>query len=479
MSTGLPARRAALAAVAAVEVDGAWSNLAVPEAVGKLTEAQDRAFASHLAYDQLRWEATLDWALSQVLSRPLDDVEPALRRVLRLGALQLLRSGVPERAAVDTSVSLAREQVPAPRAKGAGGFVNGVLRALIRQRETLPWPDPEREPVERLALDHGHPRWIVSELHARFGYERAAAILDGDNRAPGLTLRATGDRDELVEELQAQGLDARAGTMPMAVRVPGGDPRRLAAVAEGRAVPQDEASMHVVAACEVAPGMRVLDLCAGPGGKTTALAQAAGEHGQVVAVELHERRARMIADVAARLEVDVDVRVGDATAELAAARPLGHRGEGDGRTQGDGRAQGGAPPEGAAPSDVGARNEVGATSEQGDAGFDVVLLDAPCTGLGTGRRRPEVRWRKERSDVTDLAALQRRLLERAVEQLRPGGRLVYSVCTWTSEETDRVADHLDVAQAARLQPIVRRQLWPDTDGTDGMFIAVWERRVGR
>ena len=455
MSTGLPARRAALAAVAAVEIDGMWSNLAVPEAVGELPEAQDRAFASHLAYDQLRWEATLDWALSQVLSRPLDDVEPALRRVLRLGALQLLRSGVPERAAVDTSVSLAREQVPAPRAKGAGGFVNGVLRALIRQRDTLPWPDPEREPVQRLALDHGHPRWIVSELHARFGYERAAAILDGDNRAPGLTLRATGDRDELVEELRAQGLDARPGELPMAIRVPGADPRRLAAVAEGRAVPQDEASMHVVAACEVAPGMRVLDLCAGPGGKTTALAQAAGEHGQVVAVEVHERRARMIADVAARLGVSVDVRVGDATAELAEARPLGHRTDRDG------------------PS------EVGGTIEPGDDGFDVVLLDAPCTGLGTGRRRPEVRWRKERSDVAELAALQRRLLERAVGQLRPGGRLVYSVCTWTTEETDRVADHLDVAQAARLQPIVRRQLWPDTDGTDGMFIAVWERQAGR
>ena len=452
MSTGLPARRAALAAVAAVEIDGTWSNLAVPEAVGSLPDAQDRSFASHLAYDQLRWEATLDWALSQVLSRPLDDVEPALRRVLRLGALQVLKSGVPERAAVDTSVSLAREQVPTPRAKGAGGFVNGVLRALIRQRDALPWPDPESEPVERLALDHGHPRWIVSELHSRFGYERTAAILDGDNHAPGLTLRATGDRDELLEELQALGLDAHAGTLPMAVRAPGGDPRRLAAVAEGRAVPQDEASMHVVAACEVAPGMRVLDLCAGPGGKTTALAQAAGEDGQVVAVERHERRARMIADVGARLGVAIDVRVGDATQDLAASKPLAAGGDA---------------------ADAGGR------AQAGEDGFDVVLLDAPCTGLGTGRRRPEVRWRKQRTDVTDLAALQRRLLERAVDQVRPGGRLVYSVCTWTAEETDRVADHLDVAQASRLQPLSRRQLWPDTDGTDGMFIAVWERRTGR
>ncbi len=426
--TGLPARRAALTALTAVEEDGAWSNLAVPAAVGDLASDQDRSFASHLAYDTLRWEGMLDWALGEVLSRPLTDVEPSLRRVLRLGALQLLRTGVPPRAAVDTCVSLAREQVPAGRAKGAGGFVNGGLRALGRRVESLPWPDVEQDPVANLARTTGHPRWMVTDLHRRFGTDRARAILTADNEPPGLTLRATGDRDALIAELQDLDLAATPGASAVAVRARGGDPRRLDAVRDGRAVPQDEASMRVVEAAEVRPGARVLDLCAGPGGKATYLAALAGPTGTVVAVEQHPHRARLIEEAAARQGVDIEVRVGDATVPV---------------------------------DDPG--------------GFDVVLLDAPCTGLGTGRRRPEVRWRRTPSDVNDLSVLQRRLLDAAVAAVRPGGRLVYAVCTWTVAETDDVARWCDDAHGGALTPVDRRQLWPDTDDTDGMYIAVWDR----
>lgn len=426
--TGLPARRAALTALTAVEQDGAWSNLAVPAAVGELASDQDRSFASHLAYDTLRWEGTLDWALGEVLSRPLTDVEPSLRRVLRLGALQLLRTGVPPRAAVDTCVSLAREQVPAGRAKGAGGFVNGVLRALGRRVESLPWPDVEQDPVANLARTTGHPRWMVTDLHRRFGTDRAQAILSADNEPPGLTLRATGDRDALIAELQGLDVGATPGASSVAVRARGGDPRRLDAVRDGRAVPQDEASMRVVEAAGVRPGARVLDLCAGPGGKATYLAALAGPTGAVVAVEQHPHRARLIEEAAARQGVGIEVRVGDATVPV---------------------------------DDPG--------------GFEVVLLDAPCSGLGTGRRRPEVRWRRTPSDVNDLAVLQRRLLDAAVATVRPGGRLVYAVCTWTVAETDDVARWCDDAHGGILTPVERRQLWPDTDDTDGMYIAVWDR----
>ena len=422
---GLAARRAALRALAVVEEQGAWSNLAVPDAVADLPEARDRAFASHLAYDTLRWEGTLDWALAQHLRRPVDDVEAALRRVLRLGALQLLRTSVPDRAAVATSVSLAREAVPAGRAKGAGGFVNGVLRALARGQ--LPWPDPDHDPVAHLALATAHPDWVAGELLERFGWQRAEAILEADNRSPGVTLRATGDPDQLVAELAAAGVEATAGGVPGAVRAPGADPRRLAAVAEGRAVVQDEASQHVGLSAGVAPGDRVLDLCAGPGGKTTHLAAQAGPGGQVVAVELHPHRARLIEQAAARVGVDVDVRVGDAL----------------------------QPPLGA------------------DERFDVVLLDAPCTGLGTGRRRPEIRWRVTPEDVAELADLQRRLLRVAGERVAPGGRLTYSVCTWTRAETVEVAEGFDAAVG---WPVAaRRQLFGDVDDTDGMFVTRWER----
>jgi 16S rRNA (cytosine967-C5)-methyltransferase len=427
---GLASRRAALVALRAVDEDGAWSNLAVPAAIADLADTRDRAFAAHLAYDTLRWEGTLDWALGHVLSRPLADVEPALRRVLRLGALQLLRSAVPARAAVATSVALAREQVPTSRAKGAAGFVNGVLRALDRRRDQLPWPDPREDPVGHLALTTGHPRWVVEDLLAREDEARVAAILAADDEPPGLTLRAVGDRDALLAELAAAGVAADPGATAEAVRAPGTDPRRLAAVAEGRAVPQDEASMQVVHATGTRPGDRVLDLCAGPGGKATFLAELAGAEGTVTAVELHPHRAELIRQAADRQGVAIDVRVGD-----AAAPPV-----------------------------------------DADATFDRVLVDAPCTGLGTGRRRPEVRWRRRPEDATELAALQRRLLLAAAERVAPGGTLTYAVCTWTWAETDEVVAACEPElEAAGLVPGERRQLWPDRDDTDGMFVATWLR----
>jgi 16S rRNA (cytosine967-C5)-methyltransferase len=428
--TGLASRRAALAALRAVDEAGAWSTQAVPSAIDGLPDERDRAFAAHLAYDTLRWEGTLGWALGQVLTRPLDEVEPALRRVLRLGALQLLRSGVPPRAAVATSVALAREQVPVRRATGAAGFVNGVLRSLARRRDGLPWPDAEAEPVEHLALTTGHPRWIVAELLARFDRDRVAAVLAADDEPPGLTLRVVGDRDALVRELEADGYAVAPGTLPEAIRAPGVDPRRLAAVTDGRAVPQDEASMHVVHATGTRTGDLVLDLCAGPGGKATFLASLAGPEGAVTAVELHPHRAELIRAAAERQGVTIDVRVGDATDP---------------------------------PLESGAR-------------FDRVLVDAPCTGLGTGRRRPEVRWRRRPEDAEELAALQCRLLVAAADRVAPGGTLTYAVCTWTAAETDEVvAACASELEQRGLVPGERRQLWPDRDATDGMYVATWTR----
>jgi 16S rRNA (cytosine967-C5)-methyltransferase len=239
-----------------------------------------------------------------------------------------------------------------------------------------------------------------------------------------------GERDAVLAELAAQGLEVAPGATPGSIRAPGTDPRAVAAVAAGRAVVQDEASMQVVHATGTATGDRVLDLCAGPGGKTTHLAHLAGTQGSVTAVELHEHRARLVREAAARQGLAVDVLVGDA------------------RTP---------------PLAEGAR-------------FDVVLVDAPCTGLGTGRRRPEVRWRRTPAEVVELATLQTELLRAAAVRVAPGGRLTYAVCTWTGAETDQVVDAFDADDAAA--PFTRsmtRQLLPDTDDTDGMFIVTWER----
>lgn len=428
--TGIAARRAALAALETVDERDAYSTIAVPRAVEGLGSARDRAFASHLAYDTLRWRGTLDWALEQVVDRGLGSVEPPLLRVLRLGALQILRTDVPSRAAVDTSATLARGAVPGPRAKGAAGFVNGVLRGLSRRGSGLPWPDRDDDPVGHLVLATAHPRWMVEELQGRLPLDEVEALLNADNEPPGLTLRATHDRDALLAELAAEGHEPSAGRLsPVAVRLPSGaDPRRLRAVRGGRAVVQDEASMLVVEAAEVAHGQTLLDACAGPGGKATYLAALAGAEGWVAAGDVHEHRAHLVTSAAERVGVDLAVHVADATRPPFA-----------------------------------------------DGSFDGVLIDAPCTGFGTGRRRPEVRWRRTPDDVRALADLQQRILAGVREVLRPGGRLVYAACTWTERETTDVAARFLAEEGSDFVLVSERQLWPHRDDTDGMYVAVLER----
>lgn len=424
---GLASRRAALRAIAAVDAGG-YSNRVVGDAVDHLPTSRDRAFASHLAYDTLRWQGTLRWALALVTRRPLAEVEPDLERILRLGALQLLRTSVPARAAVDTAARLARGAVPRSRGAAAAGFVNGVLRALVRRRDDLPWPDPGADPVSALALSTGHPSWIVEEALPRLGGDGVRSLLEADNEPPGLTLRATGDRHALVAELVRDGVDARPSpVVATAVRAPGADPRRLAAVIEGRAVPQDEASMLVVERTGVRPGAAVVDLCAGPGGKAVHLASLAGAAGHVTAVEVHPRRAQAVRDLAARVREAVDVVVGD-----------------------------------------------GRDRDVASGTADVVLVDAPCTGLGTGRRRPEVRWRRTAADAEALAAVQEELLRAGAARVRAGGRLTYSVCTWTATETTRVAERFTTAHP-EFALLDAEQLRPDLHDTDGMFVATWRR----
>lgn len=427
--TGIAPRLAALRALASVEERVAWSTEVVPEIVAGIADPRDRGLAAHLAYDVLRWQGSLDVLLADASSRPLSDVEPALLRVLRLGTLQLWRDRVPAHAAVSTSVELARRQVPRGRAKGAGGFVNGILRTVGRRLASEVDPVAGASVRDGIAFRTGHPAWIVDDLLARFDEDRTEAVLAAASVPAGTTLRARDDRDALLAELAAAGIEATPGVhAPEAVHLPGGvDPRTLPCVVEGRARPQDEASMLVARAGDVAPGDRVLDLCAGPGGKTTHLASLAGPIGTVVAVELHERRAERVAEAAAAMGLAVDVRVGDALDP-----PLDE-----------------------------------------DDRFDVVLLDAPCTGLGTGRRRPEVRWRRTTDDVHSLAALQRDLLAAAGRWVAPGGRLVYAVCTWTSQETDEV---WDAALPDGLESRGSRLLLPDVEGTDGMFVATAIRR---
>ena len=430
---GLASRRTAWQVLQRVHAEQAWSGPVVDAALRRSgLAARDRSFAANLAYQTLRWEGTLDWALSTVVTRPLEQVESSVLDVLRMGAWQILYGGTPDRAVVATAVDVARAEV----GDRATGFVNGVLRQLGRSKDRLPWPADDTD--RGLGLRTGYADWIVAAARARFGAQ-ARGLLEAGNDPPGVTLRAVGDPGALADELRASGHDVTVGALaPEAIRVGGVDPGAVPAVAEGRAVVQDEASMVVArAAAQGATGSwRALDVAAAPGGKSTHLAQLGG---WVVAADILPGRVRMIAENSAR------VGLGDRVHPVVADGTL--------------------PP-------------------WPDGVFDVVLLDAPCTGLGVVRRRPEVRWRRSADDVARLATLQTQLLEASSRQVRPGGVLVYSVCTWTVEETvdivegflamngDRFTpEPLAVAGAAVTQDDpCGVQLAPHVHATDGMYV---------
>jgi 16S rRNA (cytosine967-C5)-methyltransferase len=427
-------RQLAIDALVRVE-DGAFSHILVPQLLrGSGLSARDRALTTDLVYGTVRMQRTLDFLLARVSNRKLTALDPPVRAALRLGAYQLL-VGVPAHAAVGETVNVVDAR--------ARGFANAVLRALTRLGP--PFVLPDGDDAESIALRTSHPDWIVYTLVGAFGSEDAVATLELDNEPPAVTVRVNRARtsvDDLTAELTAAGVDVRRGTLvPDALLLRHtGDVAALAAVADGRATPQDQASQAIVDVLDPQPGDRVLDVAAAPGGKATASAERMQGKGVVVAADLHPGRVRAVARAASRLGVG-----GTITVLVANGRDLPVR----------------------------------------DEAFDRVLLDAPCSGLGVLRRRPDARWRVKPSDVRDLAALQCALLEAAARAVRPGGCLVYAVCTLSDEETIGVDEwaraNLPSFVASARPGVPWRThgrgavLLPSDAQTDGMFVLRLER----
>ena len=446
-----PARQAAFETLRAVSERDAYANLALPALLrDRGITGRDAAFATELTYGSCRTTGQLDAIIAAAANRPVADIDPVLLDLLRLGAYQLLRTRVEDHAAVATTVGAAKYEFDSVR----GGFVNAVLRK-IAGRSLDEWlaevaPDPAKDPIGNLALRHAHPRWIAQAFADALGADAAELpeVLAADDARPQVHLAARPGA-LAAEELAA----ATGGTVgrysPYAVYLPGGDPGRIDAVRDDLALVQDEGSQLIAIALTRAPlsgpdGGRWLDLCAGPGGKTALLAALArGAGATVTAVEPAARRAELVEQNTRGLDVPVlrlDGRDGEA---IAAA--------------------------------------VGGVGE----GFDRVLVDAPCTGLGALRRRPEARWRRQPADLPELTKLQRELLAAAIGLVRPGGVVLYSTCSPHLSETVGV-----VADAARRHPVevldARElftpveglgagpyvQLWPHRHGTDAMFAAV-------
>jgi 16S rRNA (cytosine967-C5)-methyltransferase len=435
-----PARRAAYDLLEAVRTRDAYANLVLPGLLReRRLDTRDAAFATELGYGALSGPGLYYAVLQACVDRPLAQVDPPVLDVLRLGAHQLLRMRVPSHAAVSATVDLARRVVSA----GPVAFVNAVLRK-VSSKELEAWVDqlaPVDDPVGAVALRHSHPRWIASAFRDALGGDLAETdlALAADDARPEVHLVA---RRMAREELLADSGGSPGPWSPYAVRLAEGDPGDIAAIRDGRAGVQDEGSQLVAVSLAQAeltgPDRLWVDLCAGPGGKASLLeALAEGRGARVVAVELQHHRARLVQ------------RSGVAAVVTA-----------DGRQ----------PP-------------------LAEACADRVLLDAPCSGLGALRRRPEARWRRQPADLPGLTRLQGELFDSAVRLLRPGGLLAYVTCSPHLAETlvpvaDGLRRHPDLERVdARpllpgvpdLGPGPTVQLWPHRHGTDAMFLALLRR----
>lgn len=419
--------------------DGAYADRAFrSEAERLVLDPRERAFAQQLAYGAIQRLRTLDWAIERLAGRSVGAIDDAALDALRLGILQVVwLGGVASHAAVNEAVELAGES--APRARG---FTNAVMRRAAREAADLVDALPDANPDEA-ALKHSHPDWLARMWWSSLGTGVARALMERDNEPAESALRANtlrAPRDAVVEALRAEGGDARpVDDLPEGIVMDGPfDVHGSQAFAGGLVMPQSRGSMLVARVVAPRPGERVLDMCAAPGAKSTHLAALMDGRGQVVASEVNAARADELAANCARLGAkNVSVRTGDA------------------RRVTD--------PE----------------------GFDRVLLDAPCSDLGTLQSRPDARWRKDERAIAELASLQQELLPAAVAQVRPGGVLVYSTCTISpAENRDQVARLLDDHSKLEADDLGANwpahaldadhrflQLLPHRDRTDGFFIA--------
>jgi 16S rRNA (cytosine967-C5)-methyltransferase len=428
-----PARACALSVIRRVFEDGAYADRAFTgEAAG--LEPRDRALAMALAYGTVQRRATLDHVAAQLTDRRLERLDPPVLAVLRLGLFELLyMGGTAEHAAVNENVELIKQARP-----HAAGLVNAVLRRGAREGLAILARLDDESP-ESAAVFHSVPGWLASKWWEELGADEARALLRVVNDPAENALRVNSLVTGVAGEAgMAPGVAEVAAALPVPSRPAPGLPEGLVLDgpfdvqgselwASGEIQPQSRASMLVSRMLAPSPGERVLDLCAAPGGKTTHLAALMGDRGEVVAVERHPGRAAALDRTRERLRAScVRVEIGDA------AIP---------RTDGP---------------------------------FDKILVDPPCSGLGTLQSRPDLRWRARPEAIHELAALQARILAAAAPALAPGGALVYSVCTISRTEGEEVIEGF-LREHRQFEVQERRQLLPHRDGTDGFFIA----RLGR
>lgn len=393
------ARALAVKVLSAVEQDGAYSNL---ELNRRLKEAElsaaDAGLATELVYGTIARRNTIDYYLERFVAKGVVKLQPWVRSLLRISVYQIIYlDRIPEHAVVSEAVNLAKKLGH----QGISGMVNGVLRNMIRNREQLHIPS-HLPAAERISLEHSHPLWMVERWIRQYGEATTEAICRANNEPPAVSVRVNTTmttREKMMEEMVRSGAVVEASRLsPDGILVRSGGNMALTSwYRDGLFSVQDESSMLVAEAVAPEEGQRVLDCCAAPGGKTAHMAEKMQDRGHIIANDVHAHKRELILEQAERLGLGcIDAVTGDAL-DLNKRYP--------------------------------------------EASFDRILLDAPCSGLGVIRRKPDVKWSKSASDIKDISSLQRELLDCVAPLLKPGGILVYSTCTIESAENeDMVAD---------------------------------------
>ena len=404
----------------------------------------DRSFLTELAYGVIRWRGKLDWVIRQFSKIPFEKIELETTNILRLGLYQILfLSRTPASAAVNESVELAKQT----RGRGGAGFVNGVLRSSIRQRDEIHYPDIAGDPALHISIAQSHPLWLVRSWVNEVGVEEALRICTFNNQIPSLTLRANTlkvDPGDLIEKLREEGLKPDPTTYSEEGVVLQDPPptSELPFLKEGLYVIQDEASQLVTSILDPRPGERVLDACAAPGGKTTYMAQRMENKGEIYALDFSNEKLDLIQEICQRLGIKiVKVLRADAAASLPLSKSLV---------------------------------------------FGRVLADVPCSGFGTLRRNPDLKWRKGEKDIKRLSELQFSILSNLSAYVEKRGVLIYSTCTVFHEENEDVVkrfleghpgfqlDRMDKVLPEKCDRFIHNgyfKTFPAQNGMDGFFVA--------
>lgn len=375
-------RDAALSILMAIEKNQAYSNLLLHQTIEKYKiEQKDSGLLTEITYGTLQHKMTLDYYLEPFIKGKLDDW---VRQLLRLSLYQIhYLDRIPNHAAVNEAVEIAKKRSH----KGTSGLVNGILRSILR--EGVRSTDEIKDPIERLSIASSHPHWLIKRWVEQFGFEKTEKMAYENNTPPTQTIRVNLSRttvDEVMDMLEDEGIIShKSGVLPECLHIEKGQVAKTRAFQYGFVSIQDESSMIPTHALRVNPGHRVLDMCAAPGGKSMHIAEQLKGEGSLVSVDLHPHKVTLISEQATRLGFEnIETRTMD-------SRKL--------------------------------------TDEYEEESFDRILVDAPCSGLGVIRRKPDIKYTKKEEDFASLQTIQLRLLDEAAKLIKPNGLIVYSTCT--------------------------------------------------